>query len=354
MKIITLLSEFAPGDAVSNDALAIHRFLTDSGLITVMAAEKIYYQPEGVEIMPLHTLSFIEPEDIVIYHLSTGTELNYAVGDVKCKKVIRYHNITPFEFFCGYSNYKVATAQNGLRGAAFLANKADLCICDSEYNQCDLRKMGYQCPIVVVPILIAFDDYKKEPDKKLLKQLQDGNHHIIFTGRIAPNKRQEDVILAFYYYQKYFDNNARLHLVGNYAGFEDYYLKLADYVKRLQLKNVEFTGHITFAKLLAYYRSADLFLCMSDHEGFCVPLVEAMYFGIPIIAKDTSAIAGTLGDAGLLLSTAEPKFAAGLMHRVLSDDNLKNKIIESESLRLKNFTSEDIKKQLLSAIERVR
>lgn len=350
MKIITLLSVFALGDAVSNDALAIHRFLTKHGFHTVMAAEKIYYQPEGTSIIAAGELSFIEPEDTVIYHLSTGTKLNYLFGRVKCKKVIRYHNVTPPGFFYGYSNFKVASALEGKRGAVYLADKADLCVCDSEFNKNDLIQMGYRCPMEVVPILIPFEDYDKQPDEELVKQLQTGGKNIIFTGRIVPNKRQEDIIAAFYYYQKYYDDTARLHLVGNYVGFENYYQKLQDYVKRLGVRNVNFSGHVSFAQILAYYKASHLFLCMSDHEGFCVPLVEAMKFGIPIVAKDTTAIPETLGNAGILINDNSPQMLAGLINRILNDDGLKNQLICCGKERLQYFEHDKISIRWLNVL----
>lgn len=109
----------------------------------------------------------------------------------------------------------------------------------------------------------------------------DGYTNFIFVGRVAPNKKQEDVIRAFYCYKKYCNPKSRLFIVGSYNGMERYYHRLRRYVGALELDNVVFTGHIPFAQILAYYHLADLFLCMSDHEGFCVPLVEAMYFNLP-------------------------------------------------------------------------
>ena len=202
----------------------------------------------------------------------------------------------------------------------------------------------------VVPILIPFEDYDKQPDAELVKQLQTGGKNIIFTGRIVPNKRQEDIIAAFYYYQKYYDDTARLHLVGNYVGFENYYQKLQDYVKRLGVRNVNFSGHVSFAQILAYYKASHLFLCMSDHEGFCVPLVEAMKFGIPIVAKDTTAIPETLGNAGILINDNSPQMLAGLINRILNDDGLKNQLICCGKERLQYFEHDKISIRWLNVL----
>ena len=350
-RIISMLAVLSKGDAVSNDAVAIHRLLEDAGYETVFCAERAYYEPTGIKVVSATDLSFICESDVVLYHLSTGTDLNYRFGRLKCKKIIRYHNITPPFYFQNYTTLKVASSMDGLYGAKYLADKADYCICVSDYNRQDLIRMNYRCPMDVMPILIAFDDYQKKPDEKVLNDMKNTTD-IIFTGRIAPNKRHEDVIQAFYYYQKYYNADARLHLVGNPIGMEPYYQKLLEYVERLGVKNVHFTGHIPFSEMLAYYAGANLLLCMSDHEGFCVPLVEAMYFSIPILAKDAAAVGETLGGSGILLKDNNPLEAAALMNRVLQDDSLRNTIIQEQHARLSDFSSQKVQKQCLELMEK--
>ena len=113
---------------------------------------------------------------------------------------------------------------------------------------------------------------------------------------------------------------------------------------------MHFTGHIPFAEMLAYYKGADLFLCMSDHEGFCVPLVEAMYFSLPIVAKDAAAVGETLGDSGVLLKDSNPIEAAAIMNRIIRDEQLRNSVIESEKTRLLDFETQKVEKQILTII----
>lgn len=180
--------------------------------------------------------------------------------------------------------------------------------------------------------------------------MNDGLTNIIFTGRVVPNKKQEDVIAAFDIYQKYYNPESRLILVGNPQLIPAYYASLKEYVKALGTENVVFTGHITFSAILAYYRSADLFLCMSDHEGFCVPLLEAMFFDVPVVAKNTSAVGETLGGSGILLPDSEPGMAAGVMNRILTDEALRKKVLDNQRERLKDFENGRIKKQLLKRI----
>lgn len=352
MKIISMLPVLAFGDAVGNDTLAVHASLKKAGYESVIAATVIDRRVKADDIKDTEDLSWISPEDVVIYHMSTGHQLNKRFANLNCRKIIRYHNITPPDFFFGYNTGALANCMDGYRAVKECAQVADYCFADSSYNGEELRKMGYECPIDVLPILIPFDDYEKAPDEQIMAQMDDGYTNIIFTGRIAPNKRQEDVIAAFYQYKKYYNPKSRLILVGNYTGMELYYESLKKYVEELGVKDVLFTGHISFAGILAYYRSADLFLCMSDHEGFCVPLVESMYFNIPVIAKDTSAIAGTLGGSGMLLPDADPMTAAAMMNRMLTDEALRNTVLENQKERLRDFAHDTVEKQLLEAIRK--
>ena len=216
--------------------------------------------------------------------------------------------------------------------------------------------MGYTCPIDVRPILIKFDDYKQAPDKALMKKYSDGKKNLIFVGRIAPNKKQENVIRAFYQYRR-LNPDSRLILVGSYNGMENYYQRLVKYAAALGIADdVIFTGHIKFSEILAWYTIADAFVCMSEHEGFCVPLAEAMFFDVPIIAYDTSAISDTLGRSGVLLDDNDPVFAARVIDRVLSDNELREHILSGQRRRLEDFSYNRIRdifeKQIKSFINK--
>ncbi len=351
MKIINMIPILAFGDAVGNDTMAVHNSLKKAGYDSVVAASYADEKLGKNVAVSTKDLSFIKPEDIVIYHLSTGNELNVRFGNLNCRKIIKYHNITPPEFFFGYNKVALNSCIDGYREAASLSDKPEFAFADSAYNRNELIRMGYQCDIEVLPILIPFEDYKKEPDREVMKKMDDGYTNIIFTGRIVPNKRQEDVITAFYYYQKYYNPRSRLILVGNYSWIDTYHDSLEQYVKALGAQNVIFTGHISFAAILAYYKSADLFLCMSDHEGFCVPLVESMFFDVPILAKDTSAVGGTLGGSGILLPDKDPKMAAGMMNKILTDKEMREKILSNQRERLADFDNHKVEKQLLARIK---
>ena len=268
-----------------------------------------------------------------------------------CRKVMVYHNITPPQFFEEYSVKAAQLCQNGLEGASYLADKVDYCLAVSEYNKQDLIRMGYTCPIDVLPILIPFDDYAKTPSQQVIDRYSDGCTNLIFTGRIAPNKRQEDVIRAFYDYKKFYNPKSRLILVGGHNGMERYYHRLKSYINALELEDVVFPGHIKFDEILAYYKIADVFLCQSEHEGFCVPLVEAMYFDVPVVAYDSSAIAGTLGGGGFLLKDKNPVETAGVINRVVTDEALRTQIIKNQQARLADFDHKVIEAQFKTYLD---
>ncbi len=353
MRIIQLLSNLSYGDAVSNYAIALNNLFVRCGYETSIYASYISdrfpigFAQETAELR-------VKKNDILMYHFCIGHQLNYDLVNYQCKRILVYHNVTPPVFFRGISRDWEHSCNDGIKGAHFLADKVDRCLAVSEFNKKDLIKMGYKCPIDVLPLIIPFSDYKKEKDQAILEKYKDGRKNIVFVGRIAPNKKQEDIIEAFSYYKKYYNPDARLFLVGNYGGMESYYHKLESYVERLGTEDIYFTGHITFSEILAYYGIADLFLCMSEHEGFCVPLVEAMYFHVPVIAYDSSAIAETLGGSGVLLKEKKPLETAALINRILSDDGLGDEIIQEQDRRLEELwpdiveekTSQYIKKFL--------
>lgn len=339
MRIIQLLPTISFGDAVGNDTRAIEKILKEMGYETRIYAENIDPRlPEGTAY-PVDQIPEMEPEDVIIYHASTGTELNYRLPSYRGRKVMIYHNITPPKFFAPYSPAAEQLTADGLAGIRYLADKMDYCIAVSDFNKQDLLRMGYTCPIDVCPILIPFSDYDAPPSKTVISRYRnDGITNLLFVGRVAPNKKQEDIIAAFYYYHKYHNPKSRLFLVGSWGGMETYYEQLCAYIEELGLKNdVIFPGHIKFDEILAYYSIADAFVCMSEHEGFCVPLVEAMYFKVPIVAYRCAAIPFTMGNQGLLLDSKEPAFAAAVIDKVVSDEPLRNHVIDLQNNRLQDY-----------------
>lgn len=344
MKIIQLLPTISFGDAVGNDTIALKKIIAERGYKTEIYAENIDPKlPKGTAVH-FTEICTLTNDDILIFHESVGTNLNYWIQDQKCRKVMIYHNITPPEFFVRYSDTSEDLCSKGYDEVKKLRETFDMVLAASDYNKQNLIDMGYTCPIHVLPILIPFEDYKKTPSLKILsKYKDDGYTNIIFVGRIAPNKCQQDVIAAFNDYQRNFNQKSRLFIVGNPSGLENYDFRLKEYVKKLGTQNVIFTGHCPFDEILAYYHLSDLFLCQSEHEGFCVPLVEAMFFNKPIVAYDSSAIGWTLGGSGFLMKEKNPLETAAVMNRILTDNELKETMLANQRERLADFQYDKVK-----------
>lgn len=354
MKVLQVLPTLAFGDAVGNHTRALELVLKDMGYETEIYALSIDKRLGKGKAKYIEDFPGLDPDDVVFYHLSTGSELNKAIPKLKCRKIVEYHNVTPPRFFKGISEELEERCQTGVDQVKKMSKVFDYAVADSAFNKEDLISMGYDCPIEVAPILIDFEDYRRSPNPEVMARFQDDLTNIVFTGRIVPNKKQEDIIAAFYYYKKFFNPKSRLILVGSGKGMERYLSKLKDYVRKLELEDsVLFTGHVKFNEILAYYRIADVFLCMSEHEGFCVPLIEAMQFQVPIVAFDSTAIGGTLGGSGILLKEKDLLMAAGVIDRLMTDVRLRNQIIEEQKRRLKDFSREAVTARYRDLFQRI-
>lgn len=352
MKMIQLLPTLAYGDAIGNEALALddlfHRNHIHSEIYAVNIDKKVANRAKH-----FHNKMKTEKDDILIYHMAITSGLKNWIEEEPCHKVVRYHNITPPEFFCGYSSKMVNILEQGSAEFQSMSRDFEYGLADSAFNREGLLNYGYQCPIDVVPILLALDDYKKRPDSHMMARLKKRKGKIILhVGRIAPNKKIEDVIQAFSLYQKYYDPDAVLALAGKYDEQDPYYRRLKKYLERLSCESVFFMGHTSFAEILAFYHSADLYLCMSEHEGFCVPLVESMVFSLPVLAFRSTAIPETLGDAGILLDQKDPLLAAGLINRMVTDTALREILKEKEQQQLEKYLPEKVADLFMSSLSR--
>lgn len=349
-RIIQIVSFLNFGDAVGNDVMAIQNYLRKDGYVTGIFTNNIHVKiPKGTAYL-IDKLPELREDDLVLYHFASEDPLAELIKKLPCEVVLRYHNVTPPHFFKGFDTGAEQNTRRGLKQIKELADSIDYGMVVSEFNKQDLVDMGYTCPIDVAPILIQFDDYKKEPSKKVIDQYSDGKTNVVFVGRMAPNKKIEDVISAFAVYKEKYDNTARLFLVGNYNEEDKYFRYLQKHIGKLKVEDVIFPGHIPFDEILGYYTIADIFLCMSEHEGFCVPLAEAMFFQVPIVAYSSSAIPSTLHGSGILLEDKDFEHVAKAMHDVRTDETLRNEVLAKEAERLKDFDNaligEEICKQL--------
>jgi glycosyltransferase involved in cell wall biosynthesis len=177
-------------------------------------------------------------------------------------------------------------AQLCFMGRRELGAYRDRCVIalgDSAYNQRELDRLGFPAT-GVLPVVPDFSHLEVTPNRFVAGAFDDDRTNLLFVGRVIPNKRFEDLIRIHHAYRTLYDPRARLLLVGSYSGFEWYLAMLHHLAHRIGTGDVHFTGHVANEELAAYYEVADLFLCASEHEGFCVPLVEAFHQGVPVVA----------------------------------------------------------------------
>lgn len=354
-RIIQLVSSLNFGDAVGNEVIAFKKILQENGYVTEIYTNHIHKKIPAGTARFYRDMPPLRETDLVIYHFASECAISQDIKNFPCKVILRYHNVTPPEFFHGFDENAEKACRVGLEQVKDIRPYIDFCLPVSNFNMQDLQKMGYDCPMEVIPILIRFEDYKQEPDQAVIKKYSDKITNILFVGRIAPNKKIEDVISVFAYYKEHYDPTARLFLVGSYQETDKYYQFLCKHIKKLSVNDVIFPGHILFPEILAYYRIADLFLCMSEHEGFCVPLVEAMCFGVPIVAYAAGAVPDTLGGAGIMIQNKVVEEVAKQLEVIIKEPEYRKKIVFSQNQQLRGFISSkaEATTNLLSYINRL-
>ena len=354
MKIYQIVSTLNFGDAIGNDVIAIKHVIEDMGIKTFICAESISDKIKENGVFSLDRMPKLSDDDIVIYHMGSGAETNSRVASMNCRKIMRYHNITPPEFFDMDDPVASEHCRKGLEDMErVMRGRFNAHVTVSGFNKSCMVEMGYSPESIdVIPIIVPFEDYRKTPDEEMVRKLSDGIVNIVFVGRIAPNKKHEDIIRSFAYYKKYINPKSRLILAGSCNEDGVYYNDLLEYIDVLGVQDVVFPGHISFEELLAIYKTAHVFLCMSEHEGFCVPLLEAMTFDVPIIAYDSCAVPETMGGSGIVTDSKEPAFVARIIDRLVKDNDLRSKVIGAQQERLKRFDYETIKKEFQEYLRR--
>jgi L-malate glycosyltransferase len=353
LQINQILAALEYGDAIGNEALAINRLLKSWGYKSSIYADGIHPKLADMASPCRKYRKTSSPDDVAIFHFSIGSEASKFVKTLPDKKILIYHNITPPHFFWGINDALIYLLRSGREELSEFADISDLALGVSEYNRRELVDLGFK-KTGVLPLLIDFNNYLRVPDPKILREFDDDYINLIFVGRIAPNKRHEDLIKMFYYFNKYIEPRSRLILVGSYKGMDRYYSMLQNLISRLGLdNNVYMTGHVSLEEMISYYKLADVFVSMSEHEGFCVPLLESMYFGVPIMAFASSAIPDTLNGSGVLLREKKYEEAAEMAYLLATDEDLRDKIIRKQKERVKDFDPKIVEGMLKKYIEEV-
>jgi L-malate glycosyltransferase len=332
-RVHQLVAALSYGDAIGNEALAIQGHLRRAGFESDIFAERVH--PRMAHLArPLWEYGAVSSaETACLFHFSIGSAAGRLIYHAPDRLVSIYHNITPADWFLGFHPHLAGLCHHGRRELAAFAARTELGLADSEFNRRELEAAGYR-RTAVLPIVFDLDDYRRPVSPVARRLYDDGRVNVLFVGRIIPNKRIEDLIGVFALYQRHLEPRSRLLLVGDYRGHERYYDRLQERVRRLGADEVVFTGHVDDDDLRACYSVGDVFLCLSEHEGYCVPLLEAMAFGLPVIAYDAGAVAETLRGGGILLREKRPEVVAELLGRVHEDGDLRAAVLRTQARAL--------------------
>lgn len=275
---------------------------------------------------------------MVILHYALPSLLSAALREHRGRRVLIHHNVTPPEFFVGYDPEMVHICTVGRSELRTLAGHVDLALGDSEFNRQDLEEAGFG-RTGVLPIFLDFARYRETPSPVLRRLLDDGRTNVLFVGRIAPNKRQEDLVRLASYWKKFIAPDVRLLLVGKLPRRRHYFdaLQALAYEEGFTPWEVLLPGHVAHDDLLAYYASAHVFVSLSEHEGFGVPLVESMLMDVPIVAHRVTAVGDTLGPAGVQFAQKRIDEMAEVAHRLASDETLRAGVLAGQRRRVADF-----------------
>jgi glycosyltransferase involved in cell wall biosynthesis len=343
----------------SRDAIGVHTLNLRDGLRAAGMESDVFYGSFTADVehegRPVTELGRSGRERWLLYQASIGSPVYDILATRPEPKIVNYHNITPAALLRDWEPdvaYEVALGRTQL---ARLAPQSRFAVADSAFNESELHALGYE-GTAVVPLLIDMAAKSDEPDAALVawlseRKVREGGADLLYVGKISPHKAPHDLVKMLEVLRRLYDPEARLHLVGSPLG-ESYEPALRAFVSELGLDDaVNLAGSVTGAELEAYYRGADVFVSASDHEGFCVPLGEAMGHGVPIVAYGVTAVPETVADAGLVLPDKSPVTFAAAVGRVLSDPELHAVLARAGRARAAEFDLGASTRRFVSLVE---
>ena len=353
------IHQFVPallyGDAIGNQTQLLRRMLQESGYNSEIYAE--FIDPKCAGQAQDYRRYTGHPENVVIYHHAIGSKVADYVRTLPDKLVLYYHNITRPESFLGFNRPMRQMLAWGRRQLRDHAN-ASYALAGSEYNREEMLSIGYT-EVDLLTYGVEMSNVADTTDnlqaQQIMRSLRDGKVNWLFVGRIAPNKRQDNVLRAFHYYHTHINANSRLIFVGSDTTAPAYGMAVRLLVARLDIvQAVQFAGYIgNNESMMAYYQCADVFVCFSEHEGFCVPLLESMHFDVPIVALDRAAISYTLGNSGVVLSDYRFDVLAEIVECLQHNKDFQQKIISEQRRQLSVFALDRVRAQLQKSIQRM-
>lgn len=355
-RIAILTPTLTSADAVSNDVLIMRRVLSERGHEVRIFAESTNIEGEQIE-PPAAALSYLRTDDVLIYHHSIGCTAGVeTMKAARCRKIIKYHNVTPPEFFEGISREHQRLCESGRSQLKeIVAAQPDLYLAASAFNKSNLIAAGSdKNQTFVVPPFNQGDQLRAgEADLKLLDDYKDENVNLLTVGGVRPNKGHADLIDAFASYYFDFNTQSRLFIVGaENSAFESYAKRLQEVMEWWSIDSrIVFTGEVSTESLKSYYLLADALLITSEHEGFCVPLVEAMAMKVPIVAYASTAIPETTHDAAIVWDQRDPYLMAQSIDFLQTNEEGRMALVYKGSRRYEeNFSNQAIEKQFLDVL----
>jgi glycosyltransferase involved in cell wall biosynthesis len=335
------------GDAIGDSARRVRGLLRDLGHQSDLYAMTIDDDLRG-DVIPW-TDPGASRGDLTIFHFALVSPMTAAFARLKSGRVLQYHNVTPAHFFAGYDAAIYRLALLGREDLKSLAGHTDMAFGDSEYNRRELDDLGFT-NTGVFPIAIDTDRITSAPRRPALETVlrSEGWLNFLFVGRIVPNKKIEDHIKLAEHYKRYVDEQYRFIFVGRTDATPRYYAAIQELLLRYRMPpgRFIFTGAVTDIDLAAYYRTASVYISLSEHEGFCVPLLEAMAADVPVLAYGVTAVPDTLGGAGVQFAPKDLEYAAELLGELAYHDQLRSQVIAGQRARLADFGDDRIRKQL--------
>jgi L-malate glycosyltransferase len=335
MKIHQFSAGFNEGDAISNLMIYLkNRFLN------INIPSEIYSQNIDYSVGKLckkYTSYRYTKGDIIIYHHSIHSKVFDFLKNLEGspKKVFIYHNVTPAEYILSYDLTLAYYLQKGRDELLDMISFFSHNFAVSNFNRYELLNIGFKdVHVIPIPLNVSLLQKKTKDVSELFS--------ILFVGRIAPNKRQTDLIKIAKILLNY-KFPFKITLAGKTAReLESYKYELSSFINYYNLEDkIEFLDFLDQDTLSRIYSNADLFISMSEHEGFCVPLLEAMYYNIPIIAFNSSAIAETLGNGGILINEKKLEYITELIYSIKINSELRNKLKSLAESRFQYFSKID-------------
>lgn len=342
MEIHQVVVSATPGDAITNMAVELRALLRETGPSEIFAR---FLGPSFKgDALPLSSYSQRKSartgRDLLIFHASIGqADVLSFLLDRPEPLVLLYHNITPAHFFMPYDRDFARHLADGRSELAMLRHRVRLALADSSFNAAELAALGYSDVRVSPPVVDAGALAASEPHEPTANHFREVLHEplVLFVGQLLPHKRADLLLEAFYILATHLVPEAHLALIGP-SRLPVYERALQAFLQENNLPNAWLCGMRTQAELVAFFQRADLFVTASEHEGFCIPLVEAMAFETPIVARDFAAIPETLGDGGLLLpADGGPALLAEAMAAVIEDGELASSLAVRAGARVQHF-----------------